>query len=88
MDRTAELIQYERRLLDLLYSWKFLPITAYSRATARREVAVLLSEAQMIAERQLAETHPARREIERYRFEIVVPTIIAMKGWYSLYFDS
>lgn len=83
-----ELIACERRLLDILRSWKFLPRFAASRATARREIAGLLSEAQMIAERQLAETDVSRREIERYRLEIVVPTIIAMKGWYCRYFDG
>lgn len=88
MDRTGELRQCERRLRDLLRTWKFLSVTASSRATARREIAILLSEAQMIVERQLAETDLARRDIERYRFDIAAPTIIAMKGWYCLYFDA
>ena len=83
-----QLIACERRLLNILRSWKFLPGFVASRATSRREIAGLLSEAQMIAERQLAEIDESRREIERYRLEIAVPTIIAMKGWYSRYFDD
>lgn len=88
MDRTGELIQCERRIRDLLRSWRFLPGATSSRAIARREIAILLSEAQMLVERQLAETDPARRDIARYRFDIAAPTIIAMKGWYCLYFDA
>jgi len=88
VDRMEELIACEQRLRTILRSWKFLPGFGASRATARLEIAGLLSEAQMVAERQLAETAASRRELERYRLEIAVPTIIAMKGWYCLYYDD
>jgi hypothetical protein len=57
----------------------------YPSSPANLEIASVLSEAQMLLERHLAETVPAQRSVERYRLEYVLPTFTYLKRWYHLF---